>query len=54
MDEPDYLVCVECETPCYMFEFKGSKLIEAVCEACGADEPEDFMTPEDYEALEAG
>ncbi len=48
---PDYLICMECETPCYTFEWKEGKLTEITCLACGADAVEDFMTEEDHEAL---
>lgn len=52
--EPEFLVCVECETPCYTFEWKNDKLAEAICEACGADDVDLFMTSEEFEALESG
>jgi hypothetical protein len=51
MAEPDYVVCVDCETPCYVFEWEGSKLIEAVCTVCGNDDPEQFMLPEEFDEL---
>ncbi len=54
MDEPEYLVCIDCETPCYTFEWKGEQVKEAMCMACGNDDPEGFATQEDYEALESG
>ena len=54
-EEPDYLICIECECPAYTFEWLGSKLIEATCESCGNEDLESFATPEDYEEMiEAG
>ena len=54
MDAPEYLICLNCETPCYTFEWSDGKLIEAFCTACGAEEPDEFATEEDFEALESG
>ena len=54
MDEPEYLICIECETPCYTFEFANGVLTEATCTACGADDVDQFMTEEEFEALGAG
>ncbi len=54
MDEPDFLICLNCETPCYVFEYKDDKLKEAFCTACGADETDNFMTQEEFEALASG
>ena len=35
MFAPDYFICVECESPCYVFEWEAERLVEAVCEVCG-------------------
>lgn len=51
MSEPEYLICLNCETPCYVFEWKESELVEATCEACGNDDPDQFTTEEDLEAM---
>lgn len=51
MDAPDYLICLECETPCYIFEWQGDKLLEALCQSCGNDDRELFARPEDLEDL---
>lgn len=51
MSEPEYLICLSCETPCYVFEWKEGELVEAMCEACGNDDPEQFTTEEDLEAM---
>ena len=48
---PDYLLCLECESPCYIFEWKDAKPKEALCEVCGNDDPNQFATEEEYEAL---
>jgi len=49
MDEPEYLICLQCETPTYQFEFERGKLIQAVCNTCGADDPSDFVTEAELE-----
>jgi hypothetical protein len=48
---PDYLICLECETPCYVFEWDDDKVKEAICTVCGNDEPAQFTTEEEYEEL---
>jgi hypothetical protein len=48
---PEYLICLECETPCYVFEWQGGKLVEVLCTACGADDPDQFATQDDLDAL---
>jgi hypothetical protein len=50
-DSPEYLICLECETPCYTFEWKFGDLKEATCLVCAADDPDQFMTEDDFEAL---
>ena len=52
MREPDYLICLECDSPSYAFEWRDGKVLEAVCSVCGNDRPEEFMTPEDLEELD--
>jgi hypothetical protein len=51
---PDYLICLECETPCYNFEWEDGKITEVLCTVCGNDEPDQFISEEDYEALSEG
>lgn len=53
MAGPEYLICLSCETPCYIFEWGGELAEEATCEACGNDDPEQFMTPDEFEGLSA-
>lgn len=48
---PDYLVCIECETPCYTFEWKEGKIIEVLCTVCGNDDTDAFLSQEDLDAL---
>jgi translation initiation factor 2 beta subunit (eIF-2beta)/eIF-5 len=51
---PEYVVCVECETPCYVFEWEEGRLRDALCQACGNDDPERFATQEEFDALTGG
>jgi hypothetical protein len=48
---PEYLICLECETPCYEFEWAEGKLAEVLCNMCGNDEPDQFISEEEFEAL---
>jgi hypothetical protein len=49
-NEPDFLICVECESPLYTFEWDetGECLQEAMCLVCGNDNVEEFQTEEEY------
>lgn len=51
MTQPEFLVCLECETPCYIFEWKDSKVTDILCESCGNDDPDTFLSEEDLEAM---
>jgi hypothetical protein len=51
MSSPEYLICLDCETPCYVFEWSDGELKEALCEACGNDDPDQFALPEDYDEM---
>ena len=51
MASPDYLICLECETPCYVFEWEDGKITEVLCQTCGNDDPEQFALPEDLEDM---
>lgn len=53
MSQPDYVVCLNCETPCYVFEWRNSAVHEAFCETCGNDNPDEFISPSDLEELES-
>ena len=51
MDEPEFLICLSCETPTYDFEFANGKLATIVCSTCGNDDPTEFMPEAEYEEL---
>lgn len=51
MDSPEYVICLNCETPCYIFEWSDGKLTEVVCDTCGEDDPDTFATEEEFEAM---
>ena len=51
MDEPEYLICLSCETPSYEFEYTGAKLTAVVCAACGNDDVTEFATEAEYEEM---
>lgn len=48
---PDYVICLECESPCYVFEWEDDVLKEAVCTVCGNDDPAQFGTEEEIDDL---
>jgi hypothetical protein len=48
-DEPEYLICLQCETPTYQFELVGGKLATVVCTTCGNDDVSEFMTEAELE-----
>jgi hypothetical protein len=54
MDEPEYMICLQCETPTYQFEFANGKLTQCVCTTCGNDDPSDFMTEAELEEQSGG
>ncbi|HEY3055513.1 MAG TPA: hypothetical protein VGK31_06245 [Thermoanaerobaculia bacterium] len=55
MSEPEYLICLQCETPTYQFEYDShEKLLTAVCQTCGNDDPSDFMTEAELEEQSGG
>lgn len=54
MSAPDYVVCLDCETPCYVFEWRDDALREALCVACGNDDVDAFATPAELEELTGG
>ena len=51
MDEPEYYICMSCETPTYQFEYTNGKLTAAVCATCGNDDITEFMTEAELEEL---
>ncbi len=47
-EDVDYLVCQNCESPCYVFELdKANHVVSAYCQICGGDDPEDFRLPDE-------
>jgi hypothetical protein len=51
MAQPDYLICLECETPTYVFEWQEGRILEALCPVCGNDDPAAFASEEELEEL---
>lgn len=48
-EAPDYVICLHCETPCYVLEWKEGTLVEASCTYCDNDDGERFARPEDID-----
>ena len=44
MNEPEFIICLECNTPCYDFDWdqRREKIAAAQCQACGNDEVDEF------------
>lgn len=51
MASPEYLICLECEAPCYTFEWEDGKVSEILCQVCGNDDPEQFVQPDEIDAM---
>lgn len=51
MSSPDFVICLDCESPIYTFEWNGAKVTEALCTACGNDQPDLFASEEEYEEM---
>jgi len=51
MPAPEYLICLNCETPCYSFEWQSNKITEILCDVCGLEDPDEFASEEDFDAL---
>ena len=49
MGEPDFLICLVCETATYIFEYKEGTLRSALCQTCGNDERSEFVTEAEFE-----
>lgn len=54
MPTPEYVMCLECESPCYDFEWDEGEVSEAFCEGCGNDDPTQFATEDEMDALISG
>lgn len=48
-DEPEYLICLSCDTPTYQFEYVNGKLATIICSTCGNDDLTEFMTETEYD-----
>ena len=48
---PDFLICLECESPVYVFEWQEDRLVEAICLACGNEDPSQFATESELEDM---
>ncbi len=48
---PDYLICLECESPVYTFEWEEGHVKEAFCTVCGNEDPAQFATEEELEEM---
>lgn len=48
---PEYVICLDCESPCYEFEWKDGEISEVLCLVCGNDHPDQFVLPEDFDEL---
>ncbi len=45
-DEIDYVTCINCDTPCYVFDIGADgRVASAFCSECGNDEPTEFSIP---------
>lgn len=52
-EEVEFLVCLNCDTPCYFFEYEDQKgIVSAFCNICGNDETKEFRLPTDDEIEE--
>ncbi len=51
MAEPDYVICMECDSPVYTFEWVEGRLREAVCPVCGNEDLASFATEEELEDM---
>ena len=49
MEERDieFIVCKQCDTPCYQFDMHLGKIVNAFCSMCGNDEGDEFEIPND-------
>ena len=47
-EEPDFIICNECDSPVYVFEWKEGRIAEALCTSCGNSSPSLFTTEEEY------
>lgn len=43
-DDPEFVICTQCETPTYEFEWMNGRITVALCGTCGNDDPSDFAS----------
>ena len=53
MGQPEYLICSSCETPTYVFEWTEGRVLNAMCAVCGNEDPETFLSEDDFEEMAA-
>ncbi len=53
MAPPEYLICMECESPTYVFEWGNGHTLEATCPVCGNDDPSTFVSEDEFEEMSA-
>ena len=51
MANPEFLICLNCETPCYTFDWKDGRILEPFCAVCANDDADQFALEEDFEAM---
>ncbi len=49
MPQPDYIICLECQSEVEDFTWRGGEIRKATCEVCGNDDPDAFALPEDFD-----
>ncbi len=54
MSEPEFLICLVCDTPTYTFEWTNDKVTVCLCTTCGNDEPSEFMSEAEIEEHSGG
>jgi hypothetical protein len=54
MSEPDFIICNECDSPVYVFDWQDNQIKNAMCTSCGNDKPAYFTTEEDYGEMMSG
>jgi len=53
MDAPDFIICLECDTPVYTFDWDATRITGGICTFCGNEKPMRFSTEEAYEEMMA-
>jgi hypothetical protein len=51
MSAPEYVICINCETPSYVFEWNGETMQaeDVICETCGNDDSSEFLTQTEWD-----